>query len=101
MRPPTESEFTALVTRTKQDPHTPLKTPLMGRLFPYTFECAGVTLHLDLHQEDSWVQVDIDHDPLALQLVLGLVDRYGLECEDMCEDIINPDGSARSYLVEV
>lgn len=75
--------------------------PRLDEIAPLTAICGGVTFYSDRENEDCYLDVSIDHEPLALLMMLRIVAVYGLEPESDSEDTINEDGTIRTYLLEV
>lgn len=81
-------------------PDTPKLDP--GMFMPITSAALGVTLHVDLEGEDSWLEVAVDYDELALSFAYFRILNLGLEImgEDECPWTTDENGTVRSYLAE-
>lgn len=67
-----------------------------------TYVVAGVTVHLDKHQEAFYIEVELDHDRSALKEADQIVDELGFEImpEWECPAEHLPNGALRHWMAE-
>lgn len=72
------------------------------KFLPLTTTSLGTTLHVDLDNEDCWMEVAPEHSELALAFVHSRIEALGLEImdDDECAPTVDESGNVRYYLAE-